>query len=82
VLDFYCARARLCVEVDGYSHGTDDRPARDARRDLYLERAGVYVERLNAAEVLADPHAVAHGVRRLAEDRVAAGAARPLSQLR
>jgi very-short-patch-repair endonuclease len=21
VLDFYCARARLCVEVDGYAHG-------------------------------------------------------------
>ena len=33
VLDFYCETARLCVEVDGFSHGTEDRPERDARRE-------------------------------------------------
>ena len=39
VLDFYFSDARLCIEVDGYSHGTADRPQRDARRDAWLRRA-------------------------------------------
>ncbi|HXA40020.1 MAG TPA: DUF559 domain-containing protein [Phenylobacterium sp.] len=36
VLDFFCAKARLCVEIDGGSHGFGDRPRADARRDGYL----------------------------------------------
>jgi len=36
VLDFYCAKARLCVEVDGGSHSMGDQPRRDARRDAFL----------------------------------------------
>src|SRR5579864_7683919 len=71
VLDFFCARAGLCVEVDGYAHGTDDRPARDERRDRYLEQAGIHVVRIAARSVLDDPHAVAHGVRVLAMERMA-----------
>jgi very-short-patch-repair endonuclease len=81
VLDFYCARARLCVEVDGYAHGTEDRPARDDRRDRYLAEAGIRVERIAAVSVLQEPHAVAHGLREIAAERIAA-AERPLSQLR
>ena len=82
VLDFYCARARLCVEVDGYSHGVDERPARDERRDAYLIEAGLHVERIAAADVLEDAHAIAHGLHELAAERIAAGVAGPLSQLR
>ena len=36
VLDFYCAEARLAVEIDGYSHDVGDRPRRDVRRDAWL----------------------------------------------
>jgi very-short-patch-repair endonuclease len=71
VLDFYCARARLCVEVDGYAHGTADRPQRDDRRDLYLEQEGILVVRITARAVLEDPHAVAHGLRVLTTERIA-----------
>ena len=41
VLDFYCAQARLCVEVDGDSHGAADRPERDAARDRWLASQGI-----------------------------------------
>jgi very-short-patch-repair endonuclease len=81
VLDFYCAPARLCLEVDGYSHGTGDHPERDARRDHYLESAGIRVERVAASAVLQDPHAVATWAQ-VAAELMAAIAARPLSQLR
>jgi very-short-patch-repair endonuclease len=72
VLDFYCARARLCIEVDGSAHGIGDRPERDDRRDAYLAQIGIRVERIAAVAALSDPHAVAHGVRELAAEVIAA----------
>ena len=41
VLDFYCDEAKLAVEVDGSSHGTDNRPDRDDRRDGWLAGKGI-----------------------------------------
>jgi len=51
VLDFYCDRARLAVEVDGYAHATADRPARDARRDTWLATKGIRTLRVDARDV-------------------------------
>jgi very-short-patch-repair endonuclease len=51
-LDFYCAKARLCIEVDSEAHGFGDRPERDAVRDRWLESQGVATLRIPAAEVL------------------------------
>lgn len=50
VLDFYCDRVRLCVEVDGSSH--ELMTAHDATRDRYLERWGIQTVRVPAREVL------------------------------
>src|ERR1019366_6677193 len=48
VLDFYCAEARLAVELDGPSH--DERGDADLRRDAYLMENGIETLRLaNAA---------------------------------
>jgi len=58
VLDFYCPAARLCIEIDGQSHGFGDRPQRDERRDAYLNTLGVRVLRIPAVSVLKDPEAV------------------------
>jgi len=41
VLDFYCAKARLAIEIDGMSHDVGDRAERDLRRDAWLEARGV-----------------------------------------
>ena len=59
VLDFYCATARLCVEVDGASHGFGDRPQRDARRDTYLRELGIHTIRISASGVLEDASMIA-----------------------
>jgi very-short-patch-repair endonuclease len=42
-LDFYCASAKLAVEVDGEAHGRGDQPAQDVRRDAWLAGQGVRV---------------------------------------
>jgi very-short-patch-repair endonuclease len=51
VLDFFCARARLCIEVDGGSHGFGERPKQDVRRDAFLRREGICTLRVAASEV-------------------------------
>jgi very-short-patch-repair endonuclease len=45
ILDFYCAEARLAIELDGGQHWDAENAARDARRSRYLRRRGVRVLR-------------------------------------
>ena len=69
VLDFYCSDIRLCVEVDGAAHGTNDRPERDVRRDAYLRAQGIEVVRIAARSVLDDPESITDWLRQLAGQR-------------
>jgi very-short-patch-repair endonuclease len=49
ILDFYCASAKLCIEVDGPSHaGT---LAKDARRSHWLNEQGIRVLRFTVEDV-------------------------------
>ena len=54
VVDFYCAAARLVIEIDGQSHSMGDRPHRDERRDEWIRRQGLRVIRFDAADVMND----------------------------
>ena len=54
IVDFYCAEARLAVEIDGASHHHGDAPQHDERRDAWLAGQGIRVLRLSAALVLSD----------------------------
>jgi very-short-patch-repair endonuclease len=58
VLDFFCADARLAIEVDGEAHSRGDRPTRDAKRDEWLSTAGIATLRVPAVNVLKDVDAV------------------------
>ncbi|MGD1037465.1 MAG: DUF559 domain-containing protein [Roseiarcus sp.] len=66
VLDFYCAKARLAVEIDGMSHDMGDRPERDVRRDAWLKARGVTVMRIAAGEAMARIDETADGILRMA----------------
>ena len=61
-LDFYCAEAKVCVEIDGLSHDMGDRPARDDARDRFLVGQGIRVVRIAAAEVLRNPAEMADAI--------------------
>jgi very-short-patch-repair endonuclease len=54
VLDFFCPAQRLCLEVDGESHGMGDRPEKDRYRDAWLAAKGIRTLRLSASLVLDD----------------------------
>ncbi len=51
ILDFYCAAARLAVEVDGCSHDSEEAIAHDRRRTAWLATQGVKVIRVRAVHV-------------------------------
>jgi very-short-patch-repair endonuclease len=82
VLDFYCAKARLAVEVDGISHDMGDRPQRDGLRDGWLGAQGVSVVRLPATEVMRDIDDVVDALVRAALARIEAEARAPSTALR
>ena len=56
ILDFYCADAKLCVEVDGTAH--EGREEADARRTEWLSEQGIRVIRFSVAEIEMRPAAV------------------------
>ena len=70
VLDFYCAQARLAIELDGIVHDMGDRPACDVRRDAYLAAQGIDTLRIPASEVMRDSAAVADSVVRMCLARI------------
>src|SRR5436305_1230579 len=51
IADFASTEARLIVEVDGDSHGSEEQEARDAARTAWLERNGWRVIRFWTTEV-------------------------------
>src|SRR3989344_7574936 len=51
VVDFYCPRLRLVVEVDGDSHFTDEGEEYDQVRTEFLEALGLHILRFTNEEV-------------------------------
>ena len=51
IVDFYCSRERLVIEVDGDSHFDDQAETRDARRTAVLRGLGLRVIRFRNDEV-------------------------------
>ena len=51
VVDFYCAPARLVIEVDGSQHYEAQGLAHDAERSAYLQALGLKVIRFTNREV-------------------------------
>ena len=52
IVDFYCPKAKLVIEVDGGQHFTSEGREADLSRDAYLSGLGLRVKRYNNHEVL------------------------------
>ena len=52
IVDFYCHKARLVVEVDGGQHFTGDTTSNDRVRDEYMRSLGLTVLRFSNSDVL------------------------------
>ena len=51
IVDFYCAEAKLVVELDGSQHYEDKGMEYDSERTAYLEQYGVRILRIPNNEV-------------------------------
>jgi very-short-patch-repair endonuclease len=71
ILDFYCAAARLAVEVDGRCHDDPERIARDRRRTRWLASQGVRVIRIAAVDVKDELDGVLAFIVRVLRERLA-----------
>ena len=69
ILDFYCAEARLAIEVDGQGHQHPERQAYDRRRTVWLHGQGVRVIRLAAEAVRTELDGVLEFIARTASER-------------
>ncbi len=52
VLDFFCPKHRLAIEVDGEAHNRGGQPDHDAVRDAWLRSEGIKVVHIPAVDVL------------------------------
>ena len=51
IVDFYCAKAKLVVELDGSQHYEDKNIENDRKRDEYLKSIGLTVLRYTNLEI-------------------------------
>jgi very-short-patch-repair endonuclease len=70
VLDFYCARARLDIEVDGWAHDNPAQAQHDAYRSGFLRSQGIATTRIPAQRVLEDLDAVVRRIVVICDERM------------
>jgi very-short-patch-repair endonuclease len=71
ILDFYCAAAKLAIEIDGAVHNEPKQIAHDRRRTAWLHERGVRVVRLSAVSVMTDQAAVVDFIYDVVRSRLA-----------
>jgi very-short-patch-repair endonuclease len=70
ILDFFCAQAKLAIEVDGIAHDMGDNPERDLRRDAHLTAQGIETVRVAAADIMKNSPAVADSLFQMIKARI------------
>ena len=71
IIDFYCAEAKLLIEVDGETHCQPDQEEYDKARTEYLEELGYKVIRFSNNDVRYNIGAVANEILQTIKIRIA-----------
>lgn len=69
IVDFYCHKAKLAIEIDGSQHYTEEGMAYDRERDAVLSALGVQILRFSNADVEQHFQAVCEEIDRLVQLR-------------
>ena len=70
IVDFYCSKALLVIEIDGDSHFTNEAIEYDFNRTAILEAYGIKVIRFTNYEVINDFERVCLNINELVEQRL------------
>ncbi len=69
IVDFYCCKAKLVVELDGSQHCEPEAMVYDQARTEFLSRQGLYVLRISNLDVMKYFPAVCEHIDRIARER-------------
>ena len=70
IVDFYCAKAKLVVELDGSQHYEPENRRADQLRTEYLEKFGVMVLRIANSEISGNFRGVCEYIDHLIRERI------------
>ena len=70
-LDFYCAEAKLSLELDGRQHGFPGQRQRDEEKENYLLSRGIITKRFWNSQVRREPELVKENLWLLLQERSA-----------
>ena len=70
IADFYCAKARLVVELDGSQHYTDEGISSDEMRDDALNKLNLEVLRFSNLEIDRDFDGVCEVIHQAVQKRI------------
>ena len=73
IVDFYCARARMVLELDGGQHFEAAHEEKDKTRDKVLSKLGLLVLRFNNYQVLMETDSVLESIHAHVENRLKHG---------
>ena len=71
ILDFYCAKAKLAVELDGSQHFEREAMNHDYYRTAYLNSIGIYVMRIPNNEIWRNLGGVCDAIDEIVDKRTA-----------
>ena len=70
IVDFYAAKVKVVLEVDGSQHMNEDHEEKDKKRDIYLKNQGLEVLRFNNLQVLQEIDAVMEVIYKIVDGRL------------
>ena len=70
IVDFYCASARLVIELDGSQHFEPEHQIKDQQRDAALAEIGLSVLRFDNLQVLRETEAVLQVIDEVVQSRI------------
>ena len=62
IVDFYCPKAKLIIELDGGQHYSDEGIADDIVRDNYMSSRGLKILRFSDREIFENLHSVVESI--------------------
>ncbi len=70
IVDFYCASAKLVIELDGSQHYKERAAVYDQNRSVFLESLGLKVIRFSNREIDREFNAVCEQIDRIIKERL------------
>ena len=68
IVDFYCPKLKLAIEIDGKTHDLPDLIKYDKQRQEYLESLGIQVKRFYSEDIFEDLDYVVERIKNVCND--------------